>query len=149
MMATVTVKANEEARVRGLIDDWANAVRAGDIDGIMSHYAPDIVAFDAIARLQFKGADAYRNHWQACLSMCSGPMTFEVHDLHLAARDDVAFGHYLSRCGGTAADGVAKVGWMRGTVCCRKQAGRWLVVHEHFSAPFDMENGKALFELEP
>ena len=148
-MATVAIKTNEEAKIRELIDHWANAARTSDLDGIMSHYAPDIVAFDAIAQLQFKGRDAYRKHWEACLTMCAGPMIFEVHDLHIAARDDVAFGHYLSRCGGTGADGVEKVGWMRATVCCRKINGRWLVVHEHFSAPFDMESSKALFDLEP
>jgi ketosteroid isomerase-like protein len=99
-MATTITKATEEAKIRELIDDWAAAARASDIDGIMSHYAPDIVAFDAIARLQFKGKDAYRKHWEACLSMCGGPMIFEVHDLQIAARDDLAFGHYLSRCAG-------------------------------------------------
>ena len=148
-MATVTMKTNEEAKIRELIDHWANAARTSDLDGIMSHYAPDIVAFDAIAQLQFKGKDAYRKHWEACQSMCSGSMIFEVHQLHIAARDDLAFGHYLSRCGGTGPDGVEKVGWMRATVCCRKINGRWLVVHEHFSAPFDMETSKALFDLEP
>ena len=148
-MATVAIKTNDEAKIRELIEHWANAARTSDLDGIMSHYAPDIVAFDAIAQLQFKGKDAYRKHWEACLSMCAGPMIFEVHDLHIAARDDLAFGHYLSRCGGTGPDGVEKVGWMRGTVCCRKINGKWLVVHEHFSAPFDMESSKALFDLEP
>jgi uncharacterized protein (TIGR02246 family) len=148
-MATAAIKTHEETKIRELIDHWANAARTSDLDGIMSHYAPDIVAFDAIARLQFKGRDAYRKHWEACLTMCSGPMIFEVHDLNIAARDDVAFGHYLSRCGGTGPDGVEKVGWMRGTVCCRRIDGKWLVVHEHFSAPFDMETSKALFDLEP
>ena len=148
-MATVAIKTNEEAKIRELIDHWANAARTSDLDGIMSHYAPDIVAFDAIAQLQFKGKDAYRKHWEACQSMCAGSMIFEVHQLQIAARDDLAFGHYLSRCGGTGPDGVEKVGWMRATVCCRKINGRWLVVHEHFSAPFDMESSKALFDLEP
>ena len=123
------------------------SLRTSDLDGIMSHYAPDIVAFDAIAKLQFKGRDAYRRHWEACLAMCSGPSVFELHDFRVEARSDLAFAYYLSRCGGTGPDGVIKVGWMRGTVCCRN--GRWLVVHEHFSAPFDMESGKALFDLEP
>jgi len=148
-MATVSIEVDEKTRVRELIEDWADGVRANNLDGIMSHYAPDVVGFDAIAKLQFRGKDDYRRHWEACLSMCPGPMVFEVHDLHVAASDDVAFGHYLSRCGGTGPDGVAKVGWMRGTVCCRKSNDRWLVVHEHFSAPFDMESGKALFDLEP
>lgn len=38
----------------------------------MSHYAPDVLAFDAILRLRFKGAEAYRDHWQASLAMCPG-----------------------------------------------------------------------------
>lgn len=38
---------------------------------------------------------------------------------------------------------------VRATVCYRKTNGRWLVVHEYFSAPFDIESGKALFDLQP
>jgi ketosteroid isomerase-like protein len=38
---------------------------------------------------------------------------------------------------------------MRATVCCRNAGGRWRIAHEHFSAPFDMESGKALLGLEP
>ena len=149
-MATARIMtSDDEAQVRGLIDDWANAVRLGDIDGIMSFYAPEIVSFDAIARLRFEGREGYRRHWEACLAMCSGPSVFELHDLRVEARSDLAFAYYLSRCGGTGPDGVIKVGWMRGTVCCQKANSRWLVVHEHFSAPFDMESGKALFDREP
>jgi uncharacterized protein (TIGR02246 family) len=142
-------RADEEVQIRWLIDDWAKAARAKDIDAIFAHYAPDILAFDAIAQLQFKGRDAYRKHWEACMSMCSGPMIFEVHDLEIAARDDLAFGHYLSRCGGTGPDGKEQVGWMRVTVGLGKRSGMWMIVHEHFSAPFDPESGKALFDLEP
>jgi ketosteroid isomerase-like protein len=109
---------------------------------------PDIVAFDAIAQLQFRGSDAYRKHWDACMSMCSGPMIFEVHDLAIDARDDLAFGWYLSRCGGTGPDGKERSGWMRATFCCRRTNGRWEIVHEHFSAPFDPETGKVL-DLKP
>ena len=115
----------------------------------MSHYAPDILSFDAISQLQFKGADAYRKHWQACLAMCPGATIFEIHDLSIAAGDGMAFGHCLLRCGATGEDGEAKAGWMRVTVCYRKTNGRWMVVHEHFSAPFDVESGKALLDLEP
>jgi ketosteroid isomerase-like protein len=66
-MALQMTRADEEAQIRGLIDDWAKAARAKDVDAIFAHYAPDIVAFDAIAQLQFKGRDAYKKHWKpAC-----------------------------------------------------------------------------------
>jgi ketosteroid isomerase-like protein len=38
---------------------------------------------------------------------------------------------------------------MRVTVCLRKKGGRWTVVHEHISAPFDPAGGTALLGLEP
>jgi uncharacterized protein (TIGR02246 family) len=148
-MAPKDIMATDETQLRQLIDDWADAVRAKDIDRIMSHYAPDVLAFDAISQLQFKGADAYRKHWEACLTMCQGPSFFEIHDLGITVTDGLAFCHALNRCGGTGEDGQQKVCWMRMTVCYRKINARWRIVHEHFSTPFDVQSGKALFELQP
>lgn len=148
-MKTATAKITADAEIRELMDAWLKAVRAQDIDGIVSHYAPDILAFDAVSQLQFKGVDAYRKHWEMCLSMCPGPMIFEIHDLNITAGDDVAFCHCLNRCGVIGENGEEKASWMRSTVCYRKTNGRWMVVHEHFSAPFDMESGKTLFDLQP
>lgn len=148
-MNTQTIEATQQAEVRDLLDSWHKAVVAGDLDAIMSHYAPDIRSFDAIAQLQFQGEEAYRKHWETCLSMCPGAMTFEIHDLSITAGDDLAFCHYLCRCGGPDENGEVKTSWMRATVCCRNINGRWLVVHEHFSSPFDPVSGKALFEVQP
>ena len=55
-MALQMTGSDDDAQIRGLLDDWVKAARAKDIDGIMATYAPDILAFDAIAQLQFKGA---------------------------------------------------------------------------------------------
>lgn len=71
-------------------------------------------------------------------------LIFEMHDLNVAAGDDVAFATALKRCGGTGENGVEKAGWMRMTTGYRKTNGKWRVVHEHFSAPFDMETLKVL-----
>jgi ketosteroid isomerase-like protein len=103
-MTTVLTK---ETQIRGLIDEWAKAAtRQGHGQGhVPLRAGRRSVAFDAIAALQFKGAEAYRKHYEACFAMCSGPTTFEIHDLDITARDDVAFGHYLLHCGGTGPDG--------------------------------------------
>ena len=79
--------------------------------------------------------------------MCSGPMTFKLHELNVVASDDIAFSLGLNRCGGTDKDGEEHASWMNVTIGYRKSHGA--CVHEHFSAPFDMENGKALLELQP
>lgn len=78
-MNNETSNATVETEVRELVDLWAQAVRSMDIDAIASHYAPDILAFDAIAALRFKGRDAYRRHWEACLAFCpKGGMIFDM-----------------------------------------------------------------------
>ena len=148
-MTVQMTRTDEEAQIRRLVQDWAKAAAAKDLDAIFSHYAPDILAFDAIAQLQFKGTEAYKKHWEACMDLCPGPMIFEVHDLSVAAQGDVAFCHYLSRCGEIGADGEEKVGWMRASAGLRQRSGKWLIVHEHFSAPFDPQSGKALLGLAP
>ncbi|HRP98067.1 MAG TPA: nuclear transport factor 2 family protein [Rhodocyclaceae bacterium] len=107
-----------------------------------------MVAYDAILALQFKGAQAYAKHWAACLAMCAGPMIFEIHDLHVRTSDELALAHGLARCGGTGPDGKEMAGWTRMTIAFQKRNGKCLVVHEHFSAPFDVQADKVLW-LEP
>jgi ketosteroid isomerase-like protein len=75
-------------------------------------------------------------------------MNVEIQDLRIAAGDNVALSHHLTRCGAIES-GEEKASWMRVTVRYRKANGKWLVVHEHFSAPFDMESGNALLDLKP
>lgn len=139
----------DEDEVRAVIEEWIRAAGAKDLDAIMATYAPDIVAFDAIAQLQFKGAEAYRKHWQTCLAYMPGSMIFKPSEVAVSASGDAAFVHYLCRCGGVKEDGTEETGWMRGTVCLRKSGGQWKIVHEHFSTPFDPESSKALLDLEP
>ncbi|GGX98420.1 hypothetical protein GCM10007160_27440 [Litchfieldella qijiaojingensis] len=148
-MQTATTQVSAEAAILELLESWQAAVRAKDIDAITTHYAPNIVAFDAIAALQFKGIEAYRQHWETCMAMCQGPMTFELHEVTIEADGHTAFCHALINCGGTNDKGEHESGWTRMTAGYRRIDGRWLVVHEHFSAPFDMASGKAMLNLEP
>ncbi len=148
-MATTTIERSAKAEIRKLIEGWAKAAQGFDLDAIMASYTPDIVAFDAVGKLRFEGAEAYRAHWKACAEMCPGQMIFEVHDLVIEAGDDLAFGHHLMRCGMVGEDGKEDASYMRGTFGCRRQGGRWLIAHEHFSVPFDPESSKALLGLEP
>ena len=42
-MTAGSSRAGDEAQIRGLIDSWAEAIRAKDVDAVMSHFAADIV----------------------------------------------------------------------------------------------------------
>jgi ketosteroid isomerase-like protein len=54
-MTTESAKTTAEAQIRALIDDWVKALRAKDVDGVMSHYAADIVTFDLAPPLEYRG----------------------------------------------------------------------------------------------
>jgi len=140
----------EETEIRVVLEQWAAAVRATNVEAISKHYAEDIVAYDAIAKLQFVGKEAYRKHWDYCVTLCpTMEMVFELKDPVIHADKSVAFSFSLSYCGGKDEQGKVQASWMRVTRGYRKIDNQWLAVHEHFSSPFDMESNKALFTLEP
>jgi ketosteroid isomerase-like protein len=64
-MTTENTKAIAEAQIHALIDEWATAIRAKDVNRVMSHYAADIVTFDLTPPLQYTGADALRKGLEA------------------------------------------------------------------------------------
>jgi uncharacterized protein (TIGR02246 family) len=137
---------SDEREIRTLIDRWVAATKAQDLETVMACYTPDVLAFDAIGALQFKGRDAYRKHWEACFSyMQSGEMIFDISELSVTAGQDLAYFHYIARCGGCC-DGEEKIGWMRVTGVCRTSKGEWRIVHEHFSSPFDPMSGQVINE---
>jgi len=143
----------EDTPIREAIDAWAQALRAKDVDALMAHYAPDIVTFDVMAPLQCRGADAYRKNFEAWFAAVQGPIDYEMRDLRIAMRDDVAFCHYLghvrcTRTSGGKNDYWADY-WVRVTAGCQKRNGRWMIFHEHISVPLDMKTLKAAPDLQP
>jgi ketosteroid isomerase-like protein len=47
-------------QIQTLIDTYRQAVIAKDVEKIMALYAEDIVSYDAVKALQFRGKAAYR-----------------------------------------------------------------------------------------
>jgi len=138
-----------EAAIRTLIEEWAKAVRAKDIDKVMAYYAPDVVVFDLLPPLQFVGAAHYRQNWAEWFASWQGLIGYEMRDLTITAGDEVAFSRSLNHITGTRTDGEKNDVWVRATVCFRKIAGQWKVTHEHLSVPYDMETFKASVDLKP
>jgi uncharacterized protein (TIGR02246 family) len=142
-------KATGERQIGALIDSLATAIRAKDVEALMSYYAPDVLAFDLLPPLQYRGADAIRQRVSAWFSSFQGSVGFEMRNLSITAGDDVAFCYSLNGVSGTSKGGAKVDMWWRATNCFRKVGGKWLVTHGHSSEPFDMESGKALLDLKP
>jgi uncharacterized protein (TIGR02246 family) len=138
-----------ETEIRDLIDRWAEAIRAKDVNALMAYYAPEILAFDLLPPLQYKGVDAIRNRASEWIFSFRGAIDFEVRDLTITTGDEVAFCHSLNGARGTGKDGTKIDMWWRSTNGFRKIDGQWLITHGHSSEPFDMQTGKALLDLKP
>jgi len=132
----------DEARIRQLHEEFEAAIKAKDLDRIMTQYAPDVVAFDAVGALQFVGVPDYHAHWKRCFEFCQGEGFFETQELHIDVGGDLAYSRMLTHCGGPNEQGEMQTAWMRGSRVWRRQGDQWRVVHEHFSMPFDMETGQ-------
>ena len=138
-----------ESEIRHRIDELVAAVRAADLERVMSIYAQDIVSFDVEPPLRHIGTAAKRKNWARVFSMYQRPLQYEIRDLAVAVNDDVAFGYGLVRIGGTLKNGNQTERWLRSTTCFRKIAGHWLIVHDQVSVPLDVESGRALLNLNP
>ncbi|HUF04773.1 MAG TPA: nuclear transport factor 2 family protein [Aridibacter sp.] len=149
MAAETTHAIDNNGSVRELIDDWAVAVRSKDVERVMAHYTSDVVAFDVVNPLEYKGTDLVRERLTGWLSSFQGPMGFEINNLEVEAGDYLAFCYSLNRVIGTKRDGVKINMCWRATLCCRKIDGRWKIKHSHASVPFDLETGLASLDLEP
>jgi ketosteroid isomerase-like protein len=141
---------NDEAQLRGLIDDRIRSIRAKDADATLAHYVPGVLAFDVIDPLRYTGRDAVAERLRQWFSQFrEGPIGFDTRDLELAVGGDTAFCHGLSHVDAVTTDGNRIDMWWRVTTCFRKLDGAWKVVHEHSSVPFDMESGHASLGLKP
>ena len=142
-------QAMAEALIRQRVEDYARAVRAKDIDGVMSLYAPGIVSFDVDPPLRYAGADNKRRAWQAFFAAHPGPIVYDVRELNVTARGDLAFVHSVNHVSGRLASGHDSDLWVRWTACFRRIDGVWLVVHDHVSVPADLEHRRAILDLAP
>jgi ketosteroid isomerase-like protein len=138
---------SEEVAIRRVIDQFVLAVRAGDIEGLIALCAPGIATFDVLPPLRHDGPNALRKLWTEALAPFEAPLDYEVNQLEIIAGSDVAICRSLNRFGGIRRDGRAVVSWLCSTIGLRKMDGRWKIVHEHTSVPFDMDSGKALLHL--
>jgi len=143
------LRAIDEADIRQRIDKWAEAIRAMDLEGVMSIYAPEIVSFDLDSPLQYVGAKAKRERWLNVFATYQRLLGYEVRDLTITLGNDLAFGHSLNRVSGILKNGNRTGFWLRWTTCFRKIDGYWIIAHEQLSVPIDPQSGRAVLNLEP
>ena len=73
----------------------------------------------------------------------------ETRDLRIFVSGELALAHWLWHLTGVDKDHPAAQMWMRSTAGYQRKQGKWQIVHEHCSVPFDPFTGKAVFTPEP
>lgn len=130
------MSTTDEDLIRTLIQTWADAVHAGDLDAVLADHAEDIVMFDVPPPDDgVRGLAAYRETWPPFFHWQVRGAAFEIVSLDVTAGDDVAFAHALLRCGTPQELTERPDGRLRLTLGLRKERGRWVVAHEHHSFP--------------
>jgi ketosteroid isomerase-like protein len=110
---------DQQADIQAVLDAYAAAVYARDVDAFVALYDDDVHFFDAWNHFETRGIDG------------SG---------------DVAFAHAAVTFAGESATGERlRAMTNRFTFCLAKRDGAWKIVHEHSSLPIDYESMKAIF----
>jgi ketosteroid isomerase-like protein len=138
-----------ETEIRELLDSRSDAIRSKDIDRLMSFYGPEIVYFDIVPGLQYRGSEALRPRFLDWFDGFEGPIRQEIGQVDVVVSGDVAVAYMLIRAGGTPKGGREVDYWVRGTSCFQRSGDRWLVVHEHVSVPVDFAAGSPAMDLVP
>jgi ketosteroid isomerase-like protein len=126
---------DDELEVHQRISTLAAAIRNKNVDQVLSHYSPEVVAYDMLPPLEVHGIAAYRHNLETWFASMSGRINYQMMDLHISAGDEFAFCHCLSHVTGARTGGGRADYWVRVSSGWRKVNGEWLVAHEHVSMP--------------
>lgn len=150
MMPEQSAGAREQDEVRRFLNDYARAVRSGDVEKIISFYEADFVAYDMMAPLEFRDLQTYKTEsWEKCFTrVFRFPVAYEYYRQTIEVSGDMAYAHGLVHMVGTMLSGKEVKSWMRNTTGMKRTLTGWRIVHEHNSVPVD-EQGKAIMNMAP
>jgi uncharacterized protein (TIGR02246 family) len=141
--------AAAEQEVLAIHRHWFDRTAAKDLDALMSHIADDVVSYEHDEPLRYIGVDNVREVCARGLDASSGAVGWDVPDLKILVRGDLAVAWGLNHMSAQQPDGRTEESWSRGTRVFHKVEGSWSMIHQHVSYPYDPETGEARTDLRP
>jgi ketosteroid isomerase-like protein len=129
-MKTVSSNNDNMMQISKLLYDWADSTQKGENDDVLSNHSSDVLIFDVLTPLQYKGAEKYKESWGEWQPEYKEESLFEIHELDITTSETVAFAHGLIKCGIEP-----KIDWVRATFCLLKTDEKWKIIHQHISMP--------------
>jgi ketosteroid isomerase-like protein len=143
LRAQANSTADDKAAIQALYNDWNDAFIKKDVSKIMSFYAPNLFAFDAVPPREYPTWDAYKKDWEGLLTTFPGPVSNTISELDITVVGSVAYTRSIDDGTFTEKDGTKLHVVVRTTDVLRKSNGKWRIVQEHVSVPVDLMTGKA------
>ena len=91
--------------------DWFDRTAAKDLDGLMSHIADDVVSYKHEEPLQYLGVDSVRGVCKRGLDAASGAVGWDVPNLKILVRGDIAVAWGLNHMRAQQPDGKTDDSW--------------------------------------
>src|SRR6185312_3970352 len=143
LIGTDTRGGRRMTEIEEMLERYAAAARARDVDALVGLYAEDVVLFDAWESWSTRGIDAWRRAvetWFANAGDDTIAVTFDELDERLAG--DGAVAHMVVRYAAEGPGGAElRALESRMTWALERRDGTWRVVHEHSSAPAELATG--------
>lgn len=120
--------------IAAVIKKWLDAIQRKDINGILQNHSDDILIFDVPFPLQSKGLKEYQETWELFFQYSKGgKASFQLEEMQIHASDTVAFCTALIKLANSSKPQC------RLTIGLRKLNNQWMIVHEHHSAPHEID----------
>jgi uncharacterized protein YndB with AHSA1/START domain len=133
-----------ERDLRSLFEEWFRASERKDLDACMAPLAPDVLSYEHETPLVHRGVDALRASCKVGFDKAPEPFRWDIPELRVMVRGDVAVTWGLNHMRGPGLEM-----WSRGTRIFQRIDGRWRMIHQHVSFPYDPESGAAKMDLHP
>jgi ketosteroid isomerase-like protein len=141
--------AAAEREIRSLFDAWWRASAAKDIDASMYPIASDVVSYEHVPPLEYVGVGKVREVCQSGFDAMPEQFRWDVPDLQVRVRGDLAVTWGLNHMQAHPPGKPELQLWSRGTRIFQKIDGRWQMIHQHVSFPYDPKTGAAKTDLKP
>jgi uncharacterized protein YndB with AHSA1/START domain/ketosteroid isomerase-like protein len=133
-----------EQEIRDLFRAWSDASAVKDLDASMTPIAADVLAYEHQAPLAYHGADALRPICAAGFEAQPDHFRWDVPDLQVIIRGDIAITWGLNRMRSETPGEAAHDMWSRGTRIFQQRDGKWTMIHQHVSFPMDPATGAVI-----
>jgi ketosteroid isomerase-like protein len=134
---------NHPADVKAISDIERKLATLATMKDLIQHYAPDAIVYDAYAPGVYKGTKQIYTGFETQFEQSAG-FTGQIKDMNILAHGNFACAALQLRFDYKMKDGSAGTLTMRQLDAYKKIGGRWLIIQQHISFPFDPTTGMGL-----